>query len=93
MQLIEKRPFDGWDSVDEFLSESELAGLSDDVKKNAKGYLGVDSAFFELDVQVLVDESRVRLRSLLQSTDRETVTVVRRRFGGISERVSDRSAE
>ena len=93
VQLIEKRPFDGWDSVDEFLSESELAGLSDDVKKNAKGYLGVDSAFFELDVQVLVDESRVRLRSLLQSTDRETVTVVRRRFGGISERVSDRSAE
>ncbi|MGR5469707.1 type II secretion system minor pseudopilin GspK, partial [Vibrio astriarenae] len=48
---------------------------------------------FELDAQVLVDESRVRIRSLLQSTNRETVTVVRRRFGGISERVSDRSAE
>ncbi|MGR5133265.1 type II secretion system minor pseudopilin GspK [Vibrio alfacsensis] len=93
VQLIEKRPFDGWDSVDEFLAESELAGLSDDVKKKAKSYLGVDSAFFELDAQVLVDESRVRIRSLLQSTNRETVTVVRRRFGGISERVSDRSAE
>ncbi|MFH4747810.1 type II secretion system minor pseudopilin GspK [Vibrio harveyi] len=93
VQLIEKRPFDGWDSVDEFLAESELAGLSGDVKKNAKGYLGVDSSFFELDAQVLVDESRVRIRSLLQSTNRETVTVVRRRFGGISERVSDRSAE
>ncbi|CAE6882653.1 COG3156 Type II secretory pathway [Vibrio sp. B1REV9] len=93
VQLIEKRPFDGWDSVDEFLAESELAGLSDDVKKNAKGYLSVDSAYFELDAQVLVDESRVRIRSLLQSTNRETVTVVRRRFGGISERVSDRSAE
>ncbi|EGR0265288.1 general secretion pathway protein GspK [Vibrio alginolyticus] len=93
IQLIEKRPFDGWDSIDEFLAESEMAGLSEDVKKNAKGYLGVDSAFFELDAQVLVDESRVRIRSLLQSTNRETVTVVRRRFGGISERVSDRSAE
>lgn len=93
VQLIEKRPFDGWDSVDEFLAESELTGLSDDVKKNAKGYLGVDSSFFELDAQVLVDDSRVRIRSLLQSTNRETVTVVRRRFGGISERVSDRSAE
>jgi len=93
IQLIEKRPFDGWDSIDEFLAESEIVGLNEDVKKNAKGYLGVDSAFFELDAQVLVDESRVRIRSLLQSTNRETVTVVRRRFGGISERVSDRSAE
>ncbi|MCA2464939.1 MULTISPECIES: type II secretion system minor pseudopilin GspK, partial [Vibrio] len=63
VQLIEKRPFDGWDSVDEFLAESELTGLSDDVKKNAKGYLGVDSSFFELDAQVLVDDSRVRIRS------------------------------
>ncbi|MCV5647848.1 type II secretion system protein GspK, partial [Escherichia coli] len=78
IQLIEKRPFDGGDSIDEFLAESEMAGLSEDVKKNAKGYLGVDSAFFELDAQVLVDESRVRIRSLLQSTNRETVTVVRR---------------
>jgi general secretion pathway protein K len=92
-QLIEKRPFDGWDSVDEFLAESEIAGISEDIKKKAKGYLGVDSAFFELDAQVLVDESRVRIRSLLQSTNRETMTVIRRRFGGISERVSDRSAE
>ena len=93
VQLIEKRPFDGWDSIDDFLSESELTGVSSDIKKKAKGYLGVDSAYFELDAQVLVDESRVRIRSLLQSTNRETVTVVRRRFGGISERVSDRSAE
>ena len=92
-QLIEKRPFDGWNSIDDFLAESELAGLSNDVKDEAKGYLSVDSSFFELDAQVLVDESRVRIRSLLQSTNRETVTVVRRRFGGISERVSNRSAE
>lgn len=92
-QLIEKRPFDGWSSIDEFLAESELAGLSENITQEARAYLGVDSAFFELDAQVLVDDSRVRIRSLLQSTNRETVTVVRRRFGGISERVSDRSAE
>ncbi len=92
-QLIEKRPFDGWNSIEAFLAESELTGLSENIKKEAKAYLGVDSAFFELDAQVLVDDSRVRIRSLLQSTNRDTVTVVRRRFGGISERVSDRSAE
>ncbi|MGL5110186.1 MAG: type II secretion system minor pseudopilin GspK, partial [Vibrio ordalii] len=53
----------------------------------------VDSAYFELDAQILVDDSRVRIRSLLFSDNRETATVIRRRFGGISERVSDRSAE
>ncbi len=93
VQLIEKRPFDGWNNVEAFLAESELAGLNENMTKEARAYLGVDSAFFELDAQVLVDESRVRIRSLLQSTNRDTVTVVRRRFGGISERVSDRSAE
>jgi general secretion pathway protein K len=91
--LIEKRPFDGWASVDAFMAESELAGVSDEIKKQSKKYLTVDSAYFELDAQVFVDDSRVRIRSLMYSKNRETVTVVRRRFGGISERVSDRSAE
>ncbi len=93
VQLIEKRPFDGWSNIEAFLAESELAGLNENTTKEARAYLGVDSAFFELDAQVLVDDSHVRIRSLLQSTNRDTVTVVRRRFGGISERVSDRSAE
>ncbi|QSA19708.1 general secretion pathway protein GspK, partial [Vibrio furnissii] len=53
----------------------------------------VDSQYFELDAQVKVDESRVRVRSLFFSSNKETATVIRRRFGGISERVSDRSAE
>ena len=44
-------------------------------------------------LRVLVDNSRVRLRSLLFSDDKKTATVVRRRFGGIGERVSNRSAE
>lgn len=92
-QLIEKRPFDGWANIDAFLSESETNGIDEEVKKQARAYLGVDSRYFELDAQVLVEDSRVRIRSLMYSKNRETVTVVRRRFGGISERVSDRSAE
>ncbi len=92
-ELIEKRPFDGWDSVNAFFSESEMAGVDEKTRQAAQPFLGVDSAYFELDAQVLVDSSRVRIRSLLYSKNRETVTVVRRRFGGISERVSDRSAE
>ncbi|WP_260260139.1 type II secretion system minor pseudopilin GspK [Vibrio intestinalis] len=91
--LLANRPYDGWSDIDKFLAESQLSGVNDAAKKQAKGYLGVDSAYFELDAQVVVQESRVRIRSLLHSDNRETATVVRRRFGGIGERVPDRSAE
>ncbi|CAM2989360.1 type II secretion system minor pseudopilin GspK [Vibrio diazotrophicus] len=91
--VLKNRPFDGWASVDAFLAEAQIVATGESVIDQAKGYLTVDSQYFELDVQVLVDEARVRLRSLFFSDNRETATVVRRRFGGISERVSDRSAE
>ncbi|MDN2479948.1 type II secretion system minor pseudopilin GspK [Vibrio agarivorans] len=89
--LIEGRPYDGWDSVDDFLAESEMSSVEAGVRDEAKAFLGVDSQYFELDAQVWVEQSRVRIRSLLYSDNRETASVVRRRFGGISERVSDRS--
>ncbi|OLQ86072.1 general secretion pathway protein GspK [Vibrio panuliri] len=91
--VLENRPFDGWSSTDEFLSESPIAALSDAVKNQAKGYLTVDSRYFELDAQVVVEQSRVRVRSLLFSANRETATVISRRFGGIGERVPNRSTE
>ncbi|OLQ86564.1 general secretion pathway protein GspK [Vibrio ponticus] len=91
--VLENRPFDGWGSVDDFLAETQIAALSDAVKNAAKGYLTVDSRYFELDAQVVVNESRVRIRSLLFSANRETATVISRRFGGIGERVSNRSTE
>ncbi|WP_295899997.1 type II secretion system minor pseudopilin GspK [uncultured Vibrio sp.] len=91
--LIESRPFDGWSSVDDFMAENTISVIEENVRDEAKGYLTVDSAYFELDAQVLVNDSRVRIRSLLFSDNRETATVVRRRFGGISERVSDSSTE
>ncbi len=91
--VLKNRPFDGWASVDAFLAEAQIAATGDSIIDQAKGYLTVDSQYFELDVQVVVDEARVRLRSLFFSDNRETATVVRRRFGGISERVSDRSTE
>ncbi len=91
--LIRNRPFDGWASVNDFLAEGVLTGIDQSVEDQAKGYLTVDSRYFELDAQIEVNESRVRVRSLLYSENREDVTVVRRRFGGIGERVSDRTAQ
>ncbi len=92
-EVLDGRGPDGWASIDDFMSQAVLSSLSDEVKKEVKGYLSVDSKYFEMDAEVLVDNSRVRLRSLLFSDDKKTATVVRRRFGGIGERVSNRSAE
>ncbi|MFG0888796.1 type II secretion system minor pseudopilin GspK [Vibrio sp. CJQ_6] len=91
--VLENRPFDGWSSVNNFMAEAQIAELDSTLRDDARGYLSVDSQYFELDAQVKVDESRVRVRSLFFSSNKETATVIRRRFGGISERVSDRSAE
>lgn len=91
--LINDRPYDGWASIDEFLAERQIATLDDVTKSKAKGYLAIDSHYFELDAQVIVNESRVRIRSLLFSKDKKSVSVIRRRFGGVIERVSDRSTE
>ncbi|NVD05329.1 general secretion pathway protein GspK [Vibrio sp. JPW-9-11-11] len=92
-QVLEQRPFDGWASVDDFFNESALSSVSTEARDKAKGYLAVTSSYFELDAEIIVADSRVRLRSLLYSNNKETATVIRRRFGGIGERVSDRSTE
>jgi general secretion pathway protein K len=92
-QLIERRPHAGWDSLDDFMAESELASIDDTVKDKAKAYLGIDSSYFELDALVTVSDARMRLRSLLYSEDRENVTVIRRRYGGERERIPARQTE
>ena len=92
-EVLENRPFDGWDSVDDFLAESEISQVDEKIKQEAKVYLSVDSQFFELDAQVLVEDSRVRVRSLLHSSDKKVVNVVRRQYGGMNERTSDNKAE
>ncbi len=91
--LIENRPYDGWASVDDFLAERQIATIDATIKDKANGYLTTDSHYFELDAQVMVNESRVRIRSLLFSKDKKDVSVIRRRFGGVIERVSDRSTK
>ncbi|WP_428775595.1 type II secretion system minor pseudopilin GspK [Vibrio sp.] len=91
--IIEGRAYNGWDSVEDFVAESGLQGVDAELVARVKPYLTVDSRYFELDAQVLVNESRLRVRSLLFSTNRETATVIRRRYGGIGERVSSRSTE
>ncbi|MDN3679549.1 type II secretion system minor pseudopilin GspK [Vibrio tapetis subsp. quintayensis] len=92
-ELVNNRKYDGWQSVDDFLAEASVSSVNENTRKLAKPYLSVDSQYFEVDAQILVEQSRVRLRSLLYSKDKKKTVIVRRRFGGMSERVSDRQAK
>ena len=92
-EALENRPFDGWGSIDDFLAEGAISQVDANTRKQAKPYLSIDSQFFELDAQVLVEDSRVRVRSLLHSSDKKVVNVVRRQYGGMNERTSDNKAE
>ncbi len=92
-KIIDGRPYDGWSSVQDFLAEPEISRVAANIQSEATPYLVVTSKYFELDAQIKVDKSRVRLRSLLYSADNKTTQIIRRRFGGISERVSDNQTE
>ncbi|UTV27629.1 type II secretion system minor pseudopilin GspK [Photobacterium atrarenae] len=91
--LIGNRPYDGWQTVDAFMGESTISRLSSDVQKRAREHLAVSSNYFQLDTEIRVDRSRVRLVALIKREGQDKVTVVRRRYGGISERVSDDKAQ
>lgn len=103
--LIKNRPKQGWSSVADFMSEPQMAqsrqaqqqagtqSASVGTANNARQHLTVNSHYFELDAQVLVDKSRIRVRSLIHNEDKSNAAVIRRRYGGISERISDRSTE
>jgi general secretion pathway protein K len=91
--LINERSYEGWKSVDDFLATTAINVIDDKIKNSAKPYLTVVSQYFELDSEVMVEQSRVRVRSLLHSEDENTVNVIRRRYGGFSERSSDNKTQ
>jgi general secretion pathway protein K len=85
--VIKERPNGGWETIDDFKAASGIAELDSTALSNASGYLGIDSSFFELDAEVKVNQSRMRIRSLMYSKNKKNVIVVRRRLGGVDERM------
>ncbi|UJF19448.1 type II secretion system minor pseudopilin GspK [Vibrio sp. SS-MA-C1-2] len=92
-RVIEDRPFDGWDTVEAFLAEPAISGLNDETTNKIKEYLAVDSHYFQLEGVVTVDRINLRVASLFVRDDNNKVTVIRRLYGGLSERVSHHKTE
>lgn len=84
IELLQKRPRDGWIGVDAFLSEPKVmnamaaAGLNQTVlKKN----FSVNSYYFESQLEVSMDETSLHYISLFKRTGNK-VNVIRRQNGG-----------
>ncbi|WP_235869517.1 type II secretion system minor pseudopilin GspK [Veronia nyctiphanis] len=93
--LISQRdPVGGWRDIEAFWAEPVFANMEEGKKQALREFIDVRSKFFELDSTVTIDSARLRFRALLKRDDNNgEYTVVRRRFGGVSERNSDDKAE
>lgn len=78
--ILENRPREGWDDIADFTSQPLLANFSSTgVGKN----LAIVSYFFEMHATAHYGESEVRLTSLLARSQKNQLTVIRRKFGGV----------
>ncbi len=85
-ELINSRePVDGWRDVESFLAENVLSAVNKENRNKLKSYLDVRSRFFELETKITFESTALRMRALFKKHEDETVTVLRRRFGGVSE--------
>jgi len=78
--LLSARPDNGWETVDSFLQESQLQGIS--IADELKQQLQVRSRFFELQTITEYEYASFKMRSMMQRNEDDTWTVVSRRFGG-----------
>ncbi|WP_150142623.1 type II secretion system minor pseudopilin GspK [Candidatus Enterovibrio escicola] len=89
-QLISGRnTIDGWKNIASFMTEPALIHIEKQEKKRVLPFFEVQSVYFELDTKITIDSTTLRMRVLLKRNKNGTVTVTRRRFGGMSERNPD----
>jgi len=73
--LVETRGEDGFETVDKFTGEKELSGK----QQLTTGQLSVESSWFLMVSEATIGQSRARLASLIQRTDKTTLVVRRQR--------------
>lgn len=83
---------EGWQDVASFMAEPALASIEQEERDRLQQYIDVRSRYFELDTEITLDSTTLRLRSLLERDNNGAATVIRRRFGGMSDRDPDSQA-
>ena len=76
--LLQQRPENGWESVDQLLADPLLAGK--EIPEDYRATLAVQSAFFRATINVLYFDTRFNLQSLMK-LDNNKASLVARRYG------------
>ncbi len=79
--LISSRPQDGWDSIDDFYSEPDIAALS--LSDAQKAWFTISTMYFILHTRTRYNNATFKLTSVFHAPEGEKVQVIRREFGGI----------
>ncbi len=79
--LISSRPQDGWDNINDFYSEPDIAALS--LNDEQKSWFTISTAYFILHTRTRYNNATFKLTSVFHAPDGEKVQVIRREFGGI----------
>lgn len=78
--IISKRPDDGWDQVGKFIAEAKQSGAKIDDKDQR---FVIKSEYFEVTSKASFFETKFAMQSLLHISDKQKVSVLARRFGGV----------
>lgn len=84
--ISNREPVNGYRDVNSFFAEPGFVELSQQNRELLQSFFDIKSRYFEVDATITLDESSLRIRSLLHRDDKGKVSIVRRRFGGTSER-------
>lgn len=77
--ILGERARTGYDNIQEFWQQSQLAGL--EVTSGAKAILQLDSDYFELQANAKIGRGHANLTTLLKQQGNNTVQIVSRQFG------------
>lgn len=78
--IINQRPGDGYETIEDFLSSSTVSSVTMDDK--TKSSLVVKSEYFYLEAGAKVDTAIFKLDSVLHAASEKEITVISRQYGG-----------
>ncbi len=80
--ILDDRPRDGWDSVNDFLEQDALANTAQ-VGNSVNAALAIKSSYFEAKLKVQTEQFRSAMHSLFMRQANNKVIVIRRNFGEV----------
>ncbi|MCG9697904.1 type II secretion system minor pseudopilin GspK [Shewanella sp. Isolate11] len=78
--IINQRPADGYDSIDDFWANNSITGLKSE--KNLASSFSLKSSYFLLEAGAKVDSATFRLESVLRVAGKTKLEVLTRQYGG-----------